>query len=436
MKKKIFATQIDESFLIGLGDNVPFKIKDEEIVKLLNRNKEFSNVKILGCRYGDGENLKFHYYSLEYEGKIYEFAIRIYHNIKYEIEAMLAKIQYLNENDREFLNSVDRGIEVLIFFDEDIDRSYKLQFKILDTIFPDYRMVADMSSIYIFNKYWVKGFIKDKIELEQKYRYNIHVTKDEFDQIWVHSHGLLRLGLRDIQICGDIENLKKYYIILNKAIEKLLSQDIYSYNQEEKIFEFMGNDFTLCETGEQDRLSNNQEDSYLDVKKYIDDNRYCDLDEIDLSYSMNHINLNEISLYNSANYIDIDETNKLREEALKYFWVFEKYYRKYNGLIKCAIPYDLDYDNLDLEEAECMWFKNIKINEDGDFEGELINDPIFILDVEKGDILTIPKKGLIDWNLYLEDCEINYKNWVILEGEDGEKENNSFFKKIKGLLKR
>lgn len=427
MGDKIFATTIDQSFLIGVGDNIPARLDSNEILQKLKGNKEFSDVRVTDGLYMDQENMRFHHYELKYKEKDYRVTVRIYNIVPEELESLIPKFQYLNRADKAFYERINKGIEVLIYFDGDVDRCYELQFKALDTIYPEYRMVIDINSTCIFNKHWVKGFVNDRVKLDNEYRYNIHAVDMGDGVVRLHSHGLLRYGLREIQVCGDKEYIERYYTIMRVVIERLLKYDIYTYNQCGEMIQFI-EPLTLVEVEEMNELCNNNEDYHLEIKKYIDDETYDDLEEIEGFEQIPPLRM-----------ITLGDTLEMRGKALKTLFAFEKYYKKYDGIIKFAIPYDLDFDNLDFGRAEYMWFEDIKIKENGDFEGRLINEPIRIEKDKRlhaGKRLTLPKKALVDWNLKLDGETIESNDWIILEGEDSEKEDNSFFNKIKRLFKK
>lgn len=441
MKKKIFATGIDNSFLMGIADNIPVEIEDKKIIELLKGNKEFSDIKVIDGYYEDVENQRFHHYELKYRGNIYEFVVRVYSNFNYVYTSVFPRSQYLNKEDKKALENADRVLEVMTLFDGDADEHYKLQLKILATLLPDFRAMLDVSSASIFNKHWVKGIIEGKIELKNSDKF--HVNGEIFQRdgkARITSNGLMRLGLRDVQIICDVENVDRCRILMEDVVSKLVSQDINTFNEGEKLTKYLWSDICLVETDDLKAQCNNGLDNYLDIKGYVDDDTYISLEDIE-----------NFECIPEMYFVPEDKSIEMNKKVFEHFSTFEKFYKESYGIIKCAIPFDLDFNNLDFLNSEYIWFEDVKIKENGDFEARSLNTSINLEEskaINKGDIVHIPRKALVDWQIKLDDQYIPSDEWIILEGEKSEyskerkgttgkvEKNKGFFAKLKGLFSR
>lgn len=89
---------------------------------------------------------------------------------------------------------------VIMPFGKDHKSSFHFQLKLIDALMPEPVAIIDESAEQIFSGQWAHLAAASNTPPSPQYIYQIHAVTDEKDEVWLHTHGLARCGLPEIEI--------------------------------------------------------------------------------------------------------------------------------------------------------------------------------------------------------------------------------------------
>lgn len=141
------------------------------------------------------------------------------------IPQMYRICHFFPDVDVDAVEKTDFGIGVVMEFSEASLASYHLQLRIIHTILPDLLAVLDDSSEKILSGKWVQLAAQSAIPPAPRYIYSVQAVTDDTGCVWLHSHGLNRCGLSEIEILNSTKDTySMHYNILETMANRLLEQ--------------------------------------------------------------------------------------------------------------------------------------------------------------------------------------------------------------------
>ncbi|MBO4990547.1 MAG: DUF4026 domain-containing protein [Firmicutes bacterium] len=128
-------------------------------------------------------------------------------------------------SDREIkaIERAKKGLSVTVEFGADALTSYHLQLKIIHTLLPRTLAVFDDSAEKILSGRWVRLAAESAVVPERRYLYSIQAISDEGGAVWLHSHGLNRCGLSELEILDSHqETYRSHYSIAEAMADRML----------------------------------------------------------------------------------------------------------------------------------------------------------------------------------------------------------------------
>lgn len=175
------------SYMQGVGESK--KISLEECLDRLDRSKQLKVVSDIDDK-GSIE--------IEYRGEIYSAMIRVDQICRIRLNASHHPI---SESELDAIKTGDNAVTVGVDYSKNSLLSYQMQLKLISTLTPNIKVVIDLSLGTILSGKWVKMTADSKTTPDAKYLYAIDMKKDS-DNVWFHTHGLLRAGSPELEILG------------------------------------------------------------------------------------------------------------------------------------------------------------------------------------------------------------------------------------------
>lgn len=379
------------------------EIDYDKILENLNNESSFSNIRLLKS---DKKIIG----SIDYDGDTYDVKISYVEQNIEENNDNIEFLAYTNKICEEEIEKWKKSKFLILLdmnFNNNVDKCYFTQLKILDCINPNYIVLLDISSQKVFSSKWVKMILNDNILPLNTSLFSIHSTYDEeTNEIWFHTHGLNRCGCIELEMIGITEEAENNMELLTKIGAKFIEEGTIPRYEEINIG-YSGNTYLTYTWKPWEEA----------VKMYGEKNNKflgCS-DDRDESHSLPSgvlfafkdgkvqkpniytflLKNNPVFFYTNKETEKISIISKIRVKYLKEIFRKDKY--KNNYLIKVAIKSDGNY-NFDKEH---LWFC-IKDIEEDNIKGTLINEPYDVSSMKEGETYLIKEEDITDWNIYTE----------------------------------
>ncbi len=394
--------KISEKSMIN-GEFSPMLFAELNIDNAIEKIKASKDFKFIGIKLNK-ENLRL--ISVEYQGDEHDVFL-FYDN--FNCEAFFNKT-VLMKNELEQVEKSDAGLVAEIMFTNDINKSYLFQLKLLNTLFDDICAVVDLSANSLCSGKWLKHVVKSKVAPQTSFLYSIHATTGDEDDIWLHTHGLHRCGLYELEMLNlTRDNYNIALDVLSYLVANLLEngiceeyeliqvgQNVYValQNSEEAILRYE-NIVGISDYDREDHNVNCMTVLTYDTEIAFETKALDDLTEL----------LRDIENYGNPAYIlSQNETIRMATVAKETFKSFLKLCDNLenSGIIKCGIAVDDEYqDESDVINKEHLWFDFIEYNESTkQIIGILRNKPYFIKDLNVEDKVSLSFDDTTDWIVY------------------------------------
>lgn len=337
-------------------------------------------------------------------------------------ESYISQSYYFTNDEIQVIKSADKILAVIMKFGGDPRIDFQLQLKIIRALVPSLVGVIDDSAMKVLPPKLVKMFAESEYPMSPSDMYMVHAVYDETGNVWLHTHGLNRCGITEMEIIGaNEENSKSYHSILNTfacyAIENKKegfdplkhSACIGWFSDKSPIvltclmwneaLSLYGN---INMGGLEDRKGDHNGLTSLILAYDSKDNKDPLIHKI-TDYN-NKIDNNILLFYSNSETKRMSEVAKERIEA-----VYTAYKDKNNEILfKIGMPIgnkSKDYEHI--------WFRLIEIK-DGKYTCELTQEPYELKDIKVGDIREFSIKDVTDWVIYTPKGCINPNNAYIL----------------------
>ena len=392
----------DNNFIDGLFKKIS-KIKDIEIIdtKPIEVNKQ----GLIKIKYNNNE---------------YDININI---IKFDIPSVyINKKYYYTEEELKELKSSDKALSISMKFKNNPKEDYHLQLKLAYTMIPNLIGLIDESAERLLPARWVKIEANSDIGISSSDLYTIQAIYEK-NKVWLHTHGLNRFGLTELEILdSNKENYNNHYHLINTYASYLID----NYDKENNPREtsaYIGvlinrnpvvvtciswtealNHYKRIDLGgiKDRKESHNGYSSVIFIYKTEQDEKNKKLSKI-----------SDYDKYwgdNPIFFISTEETNRMKKCARERFkYVIEQSKNKDNKiLIKIGLPVPKEYGNY-----EHIWFELLEVK-DNKFKARLTQEPYNVKDIHEGyeDWYTV--KDITDWMIFTKEMTITPKNVYIL----------------------
>lgn len=218
----------EKSYLLGVPVTKSDVFDIKEIFHRLNNASAFS----LLSHEMDEENaihLHISYEQEEYEAEFYprDFTLPDFFRTQH----------LFRDVDIQEIEKMTVGVAVDMQFGKDPLRSYHLQLKLLDTILPEKLAVLDFSAEKILSGKWVRMAANSMVAPAPRYIYTAQAVGGAEDNIWLHTHGLNRCGISELEILNSQkETYRHHYQVIEGMATRLLEAEEAFQPKEEVMY--------------------------------------------------------------------------------------------------------------------------------------------------------------------------------------------------------
>lgn len=382
----------------------------KDIEGIMNRISNDDEIKLLAHEYDEGMKL-----TLEVAGTEYTVVMA---PVDIELSQMYRIQHFFPDIDIDTVQKAEFGLEVDMDFGDDALTSYHAQLKIMTVLMPDAVAILDASSEKILSGKWVKLAAESKVPPAPRYIYTVQAVSGEDDCVWLHSHGLNRCGIPELEVLNSTrDTYQSHYNIIETMAGRLLEL--------EEPLE-MGEPFYLARVTEDIPMFTTLVPWQEAVEHYPDDmlGGKCDREDghnentcgIFVFASPEDLENGEyspVSVFdeflqdNPLYMISNKETDRMRNLAAERLnYMLEAAKNDDNAIIlKIGLEMDKEFREDD-NEREHIWFELLEV-EDGTVRCRLTQEPYFVKNMHEGSEGTYTFDMITDWLIYTKERRIS-----------------------------
>jgi len=406
--------------------------EDYEPISLLNKLKQNPYFKLIDFGYDEVNKLAV--CRLEYKENIYDF------NLSYnsfQMSDLLRLGHQLSEENNAELNGAKYSLVTQLFFNEDVLTSYHLQLKIAYTLVPDMIALADESAYKVYSPLWTKLAACSQIPPSPGYLFLVHAIKEDKKKwfpvseskrkVWLHTHGLNRCGIPDLDILNSSEKFaRSHYDLLNTMAIRMINDG----GLEEASPIFLANTMSgnaivgtwvkwdtarkeykknlLGGECDRDEYDHKKDNGFFFLYLTPEDAENKKLTQVTI--------IPENEFENLLVMISDEETLRMSLLARERFNYLVKGLQLHDAhaIVKIAIHVDEDKKEEAGSDYEHIWFE-VKNIEGEELICELLQEPYFVKKLQVGTKKAYTLNELTDWILYLPDQTIQPDTAYIID---------------------
>ena len=347
-------------------------------------------------------------FTISYRDEVYEFSMVVAH---FELSQQLAlQRNRFTEEEWEGLLTADASLIISMKFNKNAKKSFHLQLKIIAALAPDLLGVYDESSEKLICPRWIRMAAESDVPPSPEDMYLVQAVSGSDGKIWLHTHGLNRCGLTELEILeSDQEHVNDHFHIINTMAKMLLDKK-ENYKQwttclylgilsnqmqilgtfvhwNEAIFQYPN----LKLGGLEDR-----QDGHNSLTSVI----FLYASEADhTNRKLTYINdFNSLWSDNPLFMISTEETDRMERMARTRFdYVLNAHKKGMGVLIKIGLP----VDDGEPDEHEHIWFELKEFDKVGvSFLAELTQEPYNVSGIHTGDTRWFTISDVTDWLIF------------------------------------
>ncbi len=353
-----------------------------------------------------------------FDKETYEMEINI---IKFSLpDTYINKAMKFKEEEINNIKNTDKALLTTMKYKKDSQKEYQLQLKILTKMIPNLIGIIDESAEKLLPLKWVEMTTKSNIVESPNSLYTIHAVYEN-NEVWLHTHGLNRCGLTELEILdSNKENYNNHYNLISSYANYLIcNKETNPRNKSAYIGVLINREPILATCiswtealkyykkiklgNKEDRKeSHNTYSSVIFVYKNEKDEKHKKISKINIYDSL----LGNNPIF----FISNKETKRMRLAAQERFnFVIENYKnKKTKVLLKIGLPVEKKYGSF-----EHIWFELLEIENDK-IKGELTQEPYNVKDIKEGYIGWYKIGDITDWIIIINDQSITPNNVYLL----------------------
>lgn len=327
------------------------------------------------------------------------------------------------EEELQKIDGTKNGLGMTMIYEGDCRVCYYDQLRLIDAMIPDKLAVMDCPSEKLLSGRWVALAAQSKIPPAPRYLFTVQAISGEDDEIWLHTHGLKRCGMYELEILySDKDFYNDHYHIIETFAYRMieskepiqpgdavfvaqLAQELYlvvtAVDWHEALKFYPDAELGTEEEREDDEVHG--EDTYVlmayrgpdDEEKRI----YTPVQEY-----------NRYLTDNSMFLISTPETNRMRSLARERMdYMVKGFENKENTVLaKIGLITDEKYwgNEDDETKKEHIWFE-VKEVRGETLTAELTQEPYYVSNMKEGDVGTYSFDDVTDWLVFTKERRIS-----------------------------
>lgn len=332
-----------------------------------------------------------------------------------EIPDMVRPAHAFSEDEIKQIDEARMGLGVNMEFNGSSIRCFYDQLRIINAMFPDEILaVMDCPAEKLLSGKWVSFAAKAHTTPSPRYLFTVQAVSNGDNEIWLHTHGLRRCGLYELEIlCSRKDMYEEHYRIIETFAFRMLDEDERIEPGEGVFIAQAADRYLVCTSVDwrealkyyPDATVGTEEDRAEDEDNYHSEDTYVLMmyegpdDEEAKAYTP----VQEFDPYLEQNpmfMISNEETKRMSDLAIERIpYMIKAAEDKENVIIvKIALQKDKEFIEED-SEKEHIWFELKEIKKDS-IVAELTQEAYYVKGIKEGDIRTYPFKDITDWEIF------------------------------------
>ncbi|MCH5208121.1 MAG: DUF4026 domain-containing protein [Oscillospiraceae bacterium] len=326
--------------------------------------------------------------------------------------------------EAEKMKSAKEAMTISMAFKSEPKKSFHLQLKLAVAVVPNLIGLVDESAERVFHPKWAKLAAQSKVSPAAGDLFGVQAVSAESGAVWLHTHGLCRCGLTELEILNsDVKNYNNHYNLLFSFASYLLDNTNKDFDPAKDIA-YIGlltgnipvvatcrswtaalNEYGKLELGgEKDRQeAHNSRTSPVFIYKSPEDmkkGKLTKVNEYDKLWGEN-----PIFFFSDA------ETARMKALAEERFDYVKRAFENKENHILIKIGLETDHEDNNLEH---IWFELTELAGDK-FRARLTQEPYDVSGIHQGDEREFTVKDITDWIIYTPKLGISPSDVYLLD---------------------
>lgn len=340
--------------------------------------------------------------------------------VKLDIPPFFRKVHLFTDLDFQRIEAMTFGLSVEIEYNTRFLKSYHDQLKIVNVLLPQKLAVMDVPSEKMISGKWVKLAAESNIAPAPRYLYTVQAISCEGDEVWLHTHGLKRCGLTELEIiCSNKEMYKIHYSVIENMANRMIEKESNIEAYDPMFLAWLTDTVAMVTTvvdwkeavkyypeaamgGAESRDDYHSQDTSVIMlyksKEDADNRKLSRIQEMD-----KYLGLNTMLMVSDA---ETNRMKKLARERIDYVRNAVKNNPEAHVLLKIGLYVDKEFldPKSDKEtQREHIWFELKEIKKEffkEVFVCELTQEPYCVKKMHKGSIGKYTVDDITDWEIF------------------------------------
>ena len=361
--------------------------------------------------------------NLQVDGKPYEIKIN---PVEVEVPDFFRPEHAFSQEEIERIRQIPVGLSVCMDFDDDPIQCFYDQLRIIDSMFTEILAVMDAPSEKLLSGKWVSHAARSGILPAPRYLFTVQAISDNGEEVWLHTHGLKRCGLYDLEIlCSTRDTCNDHYKMIETFANRMLEDEegiepgegVFLAQAAGKILVCTAVDWkealtyypeaTLGREEDRDEYHADASCVLMMYKGQEDEEKriYSKIQEFDPYLQQN-------PMYMISNE-ETERMSRLAIERIPYLIEAAKN-PEYTIILKIGLDTDPEYWEDGEVKHEHIWFELKEVQGD-QLVAQLTQEPYYVSGIKEGDIGTYPFSKVTDWIIFTKEFRVTPDDVYMLE---------------------
>ena len=347
--------------------------------------------------------------------------------VEVQIPSMVRPEHAFTEEEYKMLDEARVGLSICMDFEGDNNRCFHDQLRFMDALFPEMLAVLDCPSEKLLSGKWVALAARSNVLPAPRYLFTVQAISDGGEEVWLHTHGLKRCGLYELEIlCSNKEFFSDHYKMIESFALRMLESD-EPIEPGEGVFvgQAAGKVLTLTAVNWREALEfypeatlgveEDRDDGVHDEDTYVLMIYKNDRDEKEKRYTPvqdfnQFLDQNPMYMFSNA------ETKRMSDLAIERIpYMLKAFENKDNTVIvKIGLVVDEEHWDGGKPQREHIWFE-LKEVKDDKIVAKLTQEPYYVAGMKEGDIGTYSFSDITDWLIFTKEQRISPDDAYLLE---------------------
>lgn len=336
-----------------------------------------------------------------------------------EIPPFIRRGHYFTDEELEKIDERSVGLSVSMNFEGDPRICFYDQIRIIEALVPDLIAVLDIPSEKILSGNWIRLAAKSNVPPAPRYLFTVQAVSGENDEVWLHSHGLKRCGMHELEILGsNVDMYNTHYTIIENMAYRMIEADEPIKVEDAVFLGRVGQGFMVATAVNWEDAAAHYEGIELGTEEERDDYHKQDTCPImcyltpgdrDNKVFTKIQYFDELLKDNPMFFISDYETWRMSSLARERVDFLKKGFdnKENKAVVKIGLVTDKEHWNGENPETnkEHIWF-DVMDMKDGEISAKLTQEPYYVSGISVGDVRSFSVDDITDWMVFTKEHRI------------------------------